>query len=78
MDFGELFSSLLDARQDDGRVTDEMLDIILNKEKYEKELTRLYLEEMFGEYNLLVDKIKSVPCKVLRNGEGLHKIIWEV
>lgn len=49
----------------------------MNKEKYEKELTRLYLEEMFGEYNLLVDKIKSVPCKVLRNGEGLHKIIWE-
>lgn len=78
MDFGELFSSLLGVRQDDGRVTDEMLDIILNKEKYEKELTRLYLEEMSGEYNLLVDKIKSVPCKVLRNGEGLHKIIWEM
>ena len=78
MDFGELFSSLLGARQNDGRVTDEMLDIILNKERHEKELTRLYLEEMFGEYNLLVDKIKSVPCKVLRNGEGLHKIIWEM
>lgn len=78
MDFGELFSSLLSARQDDGRVTDEILDMILNKEKYEKELTRLYLEEMYGEYNLLVEKIKSIPCKVLRNGEGLHKIVLEV
>lgn len=60
-----------------------MIDIMCNKEKFEKNLDEMWDIYCHGnlrqsiEYRKGIDQIKSVGLTVLRNKAGKHKIVYK-
>lgn len=81
-DFKEMFGNYLNAYKSTSKYKDEkMLDIALQKSKFEKNLDEMWAiyakgcTQQIVEYNRGIEQIKSAGFKVYRNSGGKHKIV---
>lgn len=81
-DFKEMFGNYLNAYKSTSKYKDEkMLDIALQKSKFEKNLDEMWAiyakgcTQQIVEYNRGIEQIKSAGFKVYRNSVGKHKIV---
>lgn len=81
-DFKDIFKNYFSAYKNTSRYKDDsMLEIMLRKKEFEKNLDDMW--SIYGkgvtyqivDYQKRIDQIKKAGLKVLRNSQGKHKIV---